>query len=91
MAAFLSLTNRREERRSLFLDYSFVLRIQDQRNLTALSLLLNGEKPPVRIPCEELFAIEHVDCCSDLIEVRERYFTAPTLRVLFKGVPLDCV
>ena len=71
----------------LFLDYSFVLRIQDSRNLTAHSFLLTGEKPPVRIACKELLAIEHVDCCSDLTEVRERYFTTHTLR----GVVQRCI
>ena len=29
--------------------------------------------------------------CSDLIDIRERYFTARTLRTLFRDVPLDCL
>ena len=45
------------------------------------SFLLKGEEPPVGIPCDELLTIEHMLLfCSDVIDIREWYFTARSLR-----------
>ena len=47
-------------------------------------LLLKGEEPPVYIGCDKRLTIEHLlITCSDFIEMRESYYTAQSLRVLF--------
>ena len=44
------------------------------------------------IPCNELLSLEHMSLhCSDLPEVREKYFHANSLRMLFSDFPLDCI
>ena len=41
------------------------------------SFLLKGEEPPVCITCDKRLTVEHILLfCSDLIEIRESYFTA---------------
>ena len=51
------------------------------------SFLLKGEEPPVCIGCDKCLTIEHILLtCSDFIEIRESYFTAKSLRMLFKDI-----
>ena len=43
---------------------------------------------PMCIGCDELSTIEHILLtCSDLTEIRERHFTAQSLRVLYEDIP----
>jgi ribonuclease HI len=77
-------SNRREE--------TIISRLHIGHSYMTHSFLLKGEEPPVCIPCDELLTIEHMLLfCSDLIDIRERHFTAHTLRTLFRDVPLDCL
>ena len=42
------------------------------------------------IGCDERLTIEHILLtCSDLIKIRESYFTAQSLRVLFQEISTD--
>ena len=51
------------------------------------SFLLKGEEPPVCIGCDQHLTIEHILLtCSDFIEMRERHFTAQSLRMLFQDI-----
>ena len=51
------------------------------------SFLLKGEEPPMCIRCDKRLTIEHILLtCSDFIEIRERHFTAKSLRVLFQDI-----
>ena len=49
--------------------------------------LLKGEELPMCTGCDELLTIEHILLtCSDLTEIRERHFTAQSLRVSFQEI-----
>ena len=51
------------------------------------SFLLKGEEPPVCIRCDQHLTIKHILLtCSDFIEMRERHFTAKSLRMLFQDI-----
>ena len=54
------------------------------------SYLLRGEEPPHCIPCNKPISIKHVLLdCWDLYDVRRKYFTATSIRLLFRDVPPD--
>ena len=51
------------------------------------SFLLKGEEPPVCIGCDKRLTTERILLTSsDFIEIRESYFTAKSLRMLFKDI-----
>ena len=50
-------------------------------------LYIEGEEPPVCTGCDKRLTIEHILLtCSDIIEIRERHFTAKSLRMLFQDI-----
>ena len=54
------------------------------------SHLLKGEERPFCFACDEPDTIEHIlISCTDLIEVRTKYYTAESMKVLFRDVPPD--
>ena len=55
------------------------------------SFLLKGD-PPFCIPCKKSLSLQHVLLhCSDIIDVRKKYFHANSLRMLFRDVSLDLI
>ena len=51
------------------------------------SFLLKSEELPMCIGCDKHLTIEHILLtCSDIIEIRERHFTAKSLRMLFQDI-----
>ena len=55
------------------------------------SFILKGDDPPICILCDELVTLDHILLyCSGLIDVRETFFTANSVKVL-QNVPLDCI
>ena len=57
------------------------------RSFITHSFLLMGEEPPMCIGCDKQLTIEHILLtCLDFIEMRERHFTAQSLRMLFQDI-----
>ena len=54
------------------------------------SFIFKNEDPPECIPCGERLTIKHLLLdCVDFGEIREKYFDAVSIRVLFRDVPPD--
>ena len=74
--------NRREE--------SLLCRLHIGHSLLSHSFILKREDPPECIPCNERLTIKHLLLdCVDTQEIRNKYFTASSLKVLFRDVPPD--
>ena len=77
-----SFGNRREE--------SVLCRLHIGHTFLSHSFILKREEPPECIPCNEPLTIKHVLIdCVDMHETRQKYFTASSLKVLFRDVPPD--
>ena len=56
------------------------------------SYLWKGEDRPYCYACDEPDTIKHIlISCADLIEVRRKYYTAESMKVLFRDVPPDSI
>ena len=54
--------------------------------------LLKGEEPLFFVSCDELLSLEHILLfCSDLMDVRKRYFNVDSLKVLFEEISSDVI
>ena len=72
-------TNRKEE--------TVMARLHIGHSFITHSFLLKGEELPMYIGCDKRLTIEHILLTfSDFIEIRESYFTAKSLRMLFKDI-----
>ena len=76
--------NRREE--------SVLCRLHIGHSLFTHSFLFSNEDPPECIPCNEPLTMEHLLLdCIDTQEIRKKYFTTTSLKVLFRDVPPDLI
>lgn len=54
------------------------------------SYLLKGEEAPWCIGCHERLTLKHILIdCWEVFEIRNKYFTADSMRILFRDVPPD--
>ena len=75
-------TNRREE--------TVLCRLHIGHTYYTHSYLLKGEDRPYCYACDEPDTVEHIlISCADLIETRQKYYTAESMKVLFRDVPPD--
>ena len=81
---FRCRTNRREE--------VVLCRLHIGHSYFTHSHLLKGEERPYCHACDAPDSIEHIlISCADLIEVRRKYYTAESMKVLFRDVPPDSI
>ena len=77
-------TNRRQE--------TVLCRLHIGHSYYTHSYLLKGEERPFCHACDQADTVEHIlISCADLIEVRRKFYTAESMKVLFRDVPPDSI
>ena len=75
-------SNRKEE--------TVFTRVRTGHSFFTHGFLLKGEEPPHCYACDERFSIKHILIdCWDLHDTRKKFYTAESMKVLFRDVPPD--